>query len=229
MYLMYCDQSGSEAELTSQHIVVAGISVFERQCFWLTHELDNIVARLIPENPSSVELNGYAMFSGRGIWRKFSKQIRLELIRECLLLLKHITPSSRIIISHVQKSQAGNELPSALAYEQLIHYFDHSLMHLHQAGNTQRGLIVCNQSASKLRLQELVNSYRTIGHRRGIVRNLAEVPLLLPSSASRILQLADLVAYSYYRSLQKHDHQMRLLIEDVVHFSYPIQLHQLAG
>jgi hypothetical protein len=229
VYILYCDQSGSDHEISNKNIVVAGISVFERQTYWLSQELDEIVRKIFPLNSSCIELNGCAMHIGRGVWRNIVRMKRMETIQRCLLLLKHLTPSAKIMISVVDKAEVRNESPSELAYEQLIHQFDHSLMDLHQAGNTQRGLMICSNSAAKLRLSQMVNSYRTVGHRRGIVRNLSEVPLLLHSSSSRILQLADLAAYAYQRSLEKNDQQFKYLIDDSVHFSFPITAQKMAS
>jgi len=48
MHLLYADESGSTNDPKQQHFVLAGLSVFERQGFWISTELDNIAAEINP-------------------------------------------------------------------------------------------------------------------------------------------------------------------------------------
>jgi hypothetical protein len=82
MHLLYADESGSSRDPKQIQLVIAGISVFERQGFWLCNNLDQIAARYNPADPSSVELHGSPMFGGKGIWRKVSKEERISTIKD---------------------------------------------------------------------------------------------------------------------------------------------------
>ena len=76
MHLLYMDESGSVHDPKQNFFVLAGISIFERQGFWLSQELDNIAARFNPADPASVELHGNPMMSGKGMWRNYPKEVR---------------------------------------------------------------------------------------------------------------------------------------------------------
>ena len=52
------------------------------------------------------------------------------------------------------------------------------------------------------------------GHRWGTLRNLAEVPLFLDSKASRLIQLADIVAYAIHRWYNKKDFEYFSIIKE---------------
>ncbi len=54
-------------------------------------------------------------------------------------------------------------------------------------------------------LQMLARTFRVDGARWGHFRNLAEVPLFVDSAASRMVQLADLVAWSTFRKYELSD------------------------
>lgn len=54
-------------------------------------------------------------------------------------------------------------------------------------------------------LQALARHFRVNGTRWGHFRNLAEVPLFVDSKASRLVQLADLVAYATWRKYELGD------------------------
>jgi hypothetical protein len=66
MHLLYLDHAGAVEDPSQKHFVLAGISVFERQTYWLSHELDEIAARFNPADPPAVELHGSPMHGGRG-------------------------------------------------------------------------------------------------------------------------------------------------------------------
>ena len=86
-------------------------------------------------------------------------------------------------------------------------------MRLHKTGDSQRGLIIFDKSTYESTIQNLATDFRTVGHTWGVLRNLAEVPLFLDSKASRLIQLADLVAYSLFRKHEKGDERFASIIE----------------
>jgi hypothetical protein len=61
-----------------------------------------------------------------------------------------------------------------------------------------------NRSTS-VPLQALARHLRVNGGRWGRLRNLAEVPFFVDSRASRLVQLADLVAYATWRKYEFSD------------------------
>jgi hypothetical protein len=71
MYLLYLDHAGAIEDPGQHHFVLAGISVFERQTYWLAQQLEQIAARFNPADPFSIELHGSPMHGGRSEWRKF--------------------------------------------------------------------------------------------------------------------------------------------------------------
>jgi len=88
MHLLYLDHSGDPAESDQSHFVLAGISVFERQSFWISQQLDKIAARFNPADPNSVELHASPMRGGRGFWRKFPVKDRLRAISDALAIVR---------------------------------------------------------------------------------------------------------------------------------------------
>jgi hypothetical protein len=87
-------------------------------------------------------------------------------------------------------------------------------MRLHKSGDSQRGLIIFDKSTYETTIQNLATDFRTIGHTWGVLRNLAEVPLFLDSRASRLIQLADLVAYAAFRKYEKGDDQFFHIVKE---------------
>lgn len=199
MYLLYADESGSVGDVHQQHFVLAGFCVFERQGYWIAKELDKIAARFNPADPATVELHGSPMNNGRGMWRRHTKVARAKAIEDALKVFLASHPSNRLFASVVRKARVSPADPVEFAFEQLSSRFDQYLTRLHKSGDTQRGIILFDKSTYETTLQSLATDFRTIGHRWGIIRNFSEVPLFLDSKASRLIQLADIIAYAIFR------------------------------
>ena len=95
-----------------------------------------------------------------------------------------------------------------VAFEQLSSRFDQFLLRLHRQNDTQRGINIFDKSTYEATIQTLATDFRTIGHTWGILRNLSEVPLFIDSRASRLIQLADVVAYSAHLHYERKMPQM---------------------
>ena len=77
----------------------------------------------------------------------------------------------------------------------------------------QKGLIVMDESHYEQPLQALARQFRIDGATFGAFRNMAEVPLFVDSQASRLVQLADIIAFSMWR---KYEHQDGRLFDPIV-------------
>jgi hypothetical protein len=214
MYLLYVDESGSVGDPKQHFFVLAGFCVFERQGYWIAKELDKIAARFNPADPADVELHGNPMNTGKGIFRRFTKANRIEAIEDALKIFLRSHPSNRLFACVVRKIKVSPSDPVEFAFEQLSSRFDHYLARLHKAGDPQRGLILFDKSTYETTLQALATDFRTIGHKWGIIRNFSEVPLFLDSKASRLIQLADLIAYVIFRYYESGDDRFFSIIKN---------------
>lgn len=212
MYLLYADESGSVGDPKQKFFVLAGVCVFERQSFWISSELDKIASRFDPANPNSVELHGNPMYGGKKFWRQFPKEMRHQAIRDSLSVLAASHPSNRIFVCAVEKSLISPHDPVEYCFEQLASRFDYFLTRVHKKGDTQRGIIIFDKSTYESTIQSLATDFRTIGHTWGILRNFSEVPLFIDSKASRLIQLADLVAYAAFKAYEQGDDELYSLI-----------------
>lgn len=203
MYLFYIDESGSVPDPNQAYFVLAGFCTFERQGYWIAQELDKIASRFDPANPSSMELHGSPMLKGKGKWRNHPKADREQAMLDALQVLRDSHPSNRVFASVVLKSRVSPDDPVEFVFEQLASRFDRYLMRLHKSGDTQRGIIIFDKSTYETTIQTLATDFRTIGYTWGVIRNLSEVPLFLDSKASRLIQLADLIAHAIYKEYEQ--------------------------
>ena len=214
MHLFYADESGSVGDANQSFFVLAGFSVFERQGYWISQELDKIAAPFNLADPLSVELHGSPMMSGKGLWRRFPKEARINALEQSLRIIAESHPSNRIFAVAVKKATISPQDPITYAFEQLASRFDYYLQRLHRNGDTQRGIIVFDKSTYETTIQALATDFRTVGHTWGVIRNLAEVPLFLESKASRLIQVADIIAYAIFRHFEHNDSRFFSIIQD---------------
>jgi hypothetical protein len=207
MYLLYLDDSGAVADASQQHFVLGGLSVFERQGYWIAQQLDQIAAKFNPADPASVELHGSPMLNGSKLWRKFPLPERIAAIKEALGVLADSHGSNRAFAVAVNKVSVSPRDPVEFCFEQVCSRFDQYLMRLHRSRDTHRGMIIFDKSTAETSIQRLAIDFRSVGHQWGVVRNLSEVPVFLDSRASRLVQLADLIAYATFRHYERKDSQ----------------------
>ncbi|WP_235006733.1 DUF3800 domain-containing protein [Calothrix rhizosoleniae] len=73
--------------------------------------------------------------------------------------------------------------------------------------------LIFDKSTYESTIQGLATDFRTSGHSWGKLMNFSEVPLFLDSRASRLIQLADIIAYSIFRYFEQEDDRFFSIIE----------------
>jgi hypothetical protein len=200
--------------------VLAGISVFDRQTHWLDSHVNSIAARFNPTHPENIELHAGPMRIGKDGWQFFSPNDRVQAVVDTLHILS--TPQSKVKVfaAVVEKSllPAGQIIPHT--FEKLAVSFDNYLAARYQLSkkkDPQRGIVIFDKSMFEQSIQSLSYVFKHHGHANGFLRNFAEVPLFLDSKASRLIQIADMVAYWIYRRYQARDDRGYQLIAPYIH------------
>jgi hypothetical protein len=204
MHLLYLDDSGAVSNPADRHVVLAGVAVFERQVHWTAQALDAIAARVWPDNPQGLEFRGTDVLGGKKHWRGVEKAERLAVYKDVLAVVGR-SRWLRVFGAAIHKQAVSPDEPMEYAFEQICNRFDRYLARLHKRGDTQRGLIVLDESAYETALQRLTTDFRTIGHRWGKLHNLCDVPLFVNSRATRMIQLADMIAFAIRRYYERGD------------------------
>ncbi|MBN2580881.1 MAG: DUF3800 domain-containing protein [Pirellulales bacterium] len=228
MYLLYLDDSGSAKNPNEEYLVLGGVAVFERQVYWLSESLEAIAKTINPTDPDSVEFHASEIAGGRAPpWNTFKKkEDRINIIQSVLKVLAQDTVGTTAFACAVHKKSFPSDDPMERAFEEVCDRFDHYLRRKYQEDNEKaRGLIIIDKTAYETTLQGLARDFRRIGTRWRVIKNLADIPLFVDSRASRIVQLADHVAYSVFRRYQAGD--TRLL--DVILSSFDAEGGKIHG
>lgn len=220
MYLLYVDESGAVQDPAQHHFVLAGVAVFETKAHWLEQDLNQIVQRFSSDY-DALELHGSPMRSGKDGWKEYKLEERKQAIKDALNIAiaknyRKSNPQVRLFAAVINKYKLSGTDPVIHAFEQLSSRFDLFLKRLykHNKGDKQRGLMLFDKSTTEKRIQTLAREFKYNGHSWGHTHNYAEVPVFLDSKASRLIQLADLVAFALYRHYQHKDSQYFNIIKD---------------
>lgn len=214
MHLLYVDESGSPGDPTQNFFVLSGVSIFERQTHWVEKRLNEIVAKFSPDDPYALELHGSPMRGGKSEWKYFQKDDRIQAIKDCLSVIAENRGTIRLFAAVIERGANGGDDPIESCFEQVASRFDMYLRRLNTQGSPQRGIAIFDKSSTEKSIQNLARTFKHNGHSYGKIRNFAEVPLFLDSKASRMIQLADLVAFSIYRHFQADDSQYYDIIKN---------------
>jgi hypothetical protein len=206
VYLLYLDDSGSASNAQDNYFVLAGICVHETQVSWISGELERIAHSVEGIPADELEFRGVAMLSGRSKWRGMKKSERVQLFMRAINVCCRSRWATCLFGAAVHKAAIAPEDPVHYAFEQICNRFDRFLQR-NPRKSSHRGLLILDKSTYETSLQSLAREFRAKGHRWGVLERIFEVPLFVDSKATRLIQLADLVAYSIRRHYEKGDQE----------------------
>lgn len=215
MHLLYLDDSGSVSDKTDRYVVLAGFCVNEKQTHWIDKGMNELVRPYAGEDVYSWEFHGTDMRDkGRKIWRILPYEKRKEILLSALSLITE--NNLRLFAAVIDKTTCSPEDDlTKLLFEQTTSRFDLFLSRINFKKRTsikEKGILIVDRAKKELEIQKLSLDFKHCGHTWGKLKNMAEVPLFLDSRSSRLIQLADLIAFSIYRYFEYGDDECYNLI-----------------
>jgi hypothetical protein len=207
MYLLYLDDAGSPGNEAEDYFVLGGVCVFEAQVDWFSRELDKL-ASPFDASVADVEFHASTIFSRRSSpWKDLSIDEARGTLKSVLKVVASSYDTARLFACAIHKKSFPNQDPVELAFEDLCQRFDFFLKRRRQQGDPQRGLLILDKTTRETSLQRLSREFRRTGTRWGSLNNIADTPFFVDSRASRLVQVADHVAYSVFRRYNSGDAQ----------------------
>lgn len=209
MYILYLDESGCAANPAEEHFVIAGVAVPESELHFLTNELNSIAESIDSNNPDAVEFHASEIFGGRNEpWSGIEKTERIEIIKKVLRVAQKTREDTAVFASVIDKQSYPDD-PTSVAFEDICSRFDIFLNRQYkETGYSHKGIIVFDQNSYEVNLRKRLKSLRSKeeGTRWGNhLRNIREMPFFIDSKTSRIIQLADHIAYATLRNYNSND------------------------
>jgi hypothetical protein len=208
MNVLYVDDSGSVQNPAESYFVLAGLAIYETAIYHLMKAVDDYVDQLELGDSGEIELHATDIYGGRGHpWKGITTRSPREKILNEIIGIINAQPSSvRLFAIAVNKAGVSPRDPIEVAFEEICNRFNLFLgRDNYRNSRKNKGLIVMDKSRHEKPLQALARHFRMNGATYGNFRNLAEVPLFADSRATRLIQLADLVAWATFRKYEFQD------------------------
>jgi len=217
MYLFYLDESGDPNTWQDRdNFILAGIAVHEGQVRRLSQQFDEVQRQVFPTYAVPIELHAYHIYSGKGRFRSLNRGNRHQLLVEGYnVILRAGFPNLVIFISAIHIS-AVTDASQALrdCLEDICTRFNTFLVRQFDAGHPDKGLLIMDRSGRDSRVREIMAEFETGGVRGGDLGNIIDVPYFGESHHTRMLQIADFVAFAAHRYFNQGDDEYLRRIED---------------
>jgi hypothetical protein len=208
VYLFYLDESGDPSAWNQyDNFVLAGVAIHEGQVRRLSEELDSVQQRFFPSVRVPLDLHAQHIHAGKARFRRMSASQRVDLLNSAYDVIANagfphlIAFVSAIHISAV--TDAAQALRDCL--EDICQRFNTFLVRQFNAGYKDKGLLIVDRSGRDAQVRELMAEFERHGTRRRYLGNLVDVPYFADSGHTRMLQLADLVAFASGRYFNAND------------------------
>lgn len=214
MYLLYVDDSGLATDKNCKHCVLAGLAIRDTKTFYVQQDVEKILAKY--PDCKNLELHGACMRTGKGEWRSIPKETREALLKELLGYIANHYPSYFILFGIVLNKDRPVDVPhDEELFTQITSRFDMFLKRrFARIKHPERGIAIFDKSTFEQKFQRWSHVFQIEGNHWGnTLVNFAEVPLFLDSKMSRLIQLADLIAYAIFRNYEFGDESYSSIIQ----------------
>lgn len=210
MWLLYVDESGGAQEIDQRHYVLAGVAVEEKRPYFMQKDFDELQAQLFPEATQPIEFHASAIRNGKGApWDGMTRVERDKVLVRAYEKIAATAGNVYAFAVVIEKAMFSTSFVVQKTLEELAGHFDAFLdfqeTRPEAHGDKERGLMIFDESNHEKTLQALLAQFRTTGASFGRIRHLAEIPMFTDSRLTRMLQIADLVAYAAFRRYEHSD------------------------
>jgi hypothetical protein len=214
MHILYVDESGDggSAPGSSRHLVLCGAAMHEGQWRKLTHQVDEIQKNNFPTAGSLLELHASEMRTGSRSFRGLPRTSRNKAIQEVFEAIKDargLTLFAAVIDkpAFVAKYQGKVDIYRG-GFEGLSTMFNFFLERKQtQSKRVGRGIVVFDEARPSLsrEIRRLLAEFQVGGTRWTSLGCVIETAFFFDSRSSRLIQIADFVAYAIYRWYEHED------------------------
>ena len=209
MHLLYLDESASGSANGPQW-VLGGFTVEDVQVGALRTSIVRI-AELIPSPIANRELHASPMETGRRGWRGVPRTLRNQITNELLACFSifRIKPFA-VVASDFEQPDPRIDVHTRL-FQQVNEYFEREYR-----DTPRRYLVILDETPLRKRIQSLAAESNVVPGTNARddypFGSMIEVPMFLDSELSRLLQLADFVAFWVHRAYAIGDQRILNLL-----------------
>ena len=213
MYLLYLDESGS---MNHDYFVVGGLLIHEQDAWRMSDAMERLESTL-PADVRPIEFHATHLRAGKNAWRRVPRRDRDRITDQVTdLLIDGPSYAERppvLFAVALHRESFPQQDPIARTYEEFFARANGFLGRLANVGDRHRCIAISDNTHEEVRLQGLMRAWQSGGATSGAniapLASYAEVPLFVDSKASRLVQLADFVAFWVFRAYEFDDTTVR--------------------
>ena len=208
MYLFYMDESGVLRGWQEQdNYLLAAVAIHEGQVRGFSQALDNVQERFFPGIKVPIEFHAHHIARGNGRYRSMPREQRESLLDSAFEVLENVYfPNLICFITAIHISAVdAPQNAFKVCLEDIVQRFNTFLVRQFQAGHPDKGLLIMDRSGREQQVRDLMAEFGRQGTSHGYLGNIVDAPYFADSTSTRMLQLADLLAYAGHRYLNHHD------------------------
>ena len=212
MYVVYMDESGNPNGWNNNqdHFVIGGIAIHEGQIRRLSSRLDQIQSEFFPEITLPLKFHATDINTGHDRFRKLAAADRQRLLDAVYSVMADERYPHAVLFAtaiHIT-AVASAEQAFRDTFADITQRINTFLVRLHRGGNPQKALLIIDRSeGTEGKYRTLISDFRTSGTSHGYLGNIVDIPYFSQSNETRLLQLADFVAYAVFRYYERNDSQ----------------------
>lgn len=223
MYITYLDESGHHDDWTqNRHFVLAGVAVFEGEISGLTRAVNDIQGAFVPSVREPIEFHAHHIYKGKDRWRNVGEEQQAALLRAVYETIASQRFPGMVLFGaavHESAPHPGGSDALRIAFEEVCGRFNQFLVRMARGGTPHKGLLIVDHSGRETRYLQLADSFRREGVRLGYLGNVVDIPYFAHSHHTRLIQLADFVAYAVYEYFEHENSTFLDIILD--RFDWP--------
>ncbi len=207
MHLLYIDESGDPNGWSNQtHFVLGAVAIHEGQIQRLTKEMDIIQKRYFPSIKIRIPLHAVDIHQAKSHFDHMPPENREKLLNDICDLIGRQTFPNLVSFStciHISALRTPKEALEKTV-EDLTSRFNIFMKRLYSKDLRGKGLLIIDQ-AHQERYRELIAEFQSIGSKYGKMTNIVDIPYFAGARDTRMLELADVCAYSVFRYYERKD------------------------
>lgn len=210
------DESGDPNGWDNQKIfVLAAVAVHEGQVSQLTKSLDAIQTKYFPQVSLPIAFHAVDIHGGKGRFKDMDKETRANLMKDIYSFIASVA-YPRMIAFGTAIDDSALKSPAEtidVTLGDLCSRFNIFLKRLYEVGTPSKGLMIVDQSHED-QYRRLLHLFQAQGTKYGQLGNVVDIPYFATRKDTRMLQLADFVAYAAFRYYERNEDTYLKMILD---------------
>ena len=184
----------------NKNFVIAGAAVHEGQIGRISGVLEGIQHEFFPDYNINISFHATDIKNGKKAFKDLPSNSRAEMLNKLYDVFVDFHFPNLVAFATVMSTDYVKAEDQVLdtVFGDLMTRFNTFMVRQHNTGHPTKGLSIIDQAHEK-KYRELFGQYRVGGTKYGLINNIVDIPYFAGRRDTRMLQLADLLAYGVFQ------------------------------